>query len=394
MQLAPAPQTAPKRLSILGATGSIGCSTLALVQEHPEQFCIEALTAQDNVDKLIEQAVTFRPALAVIGNEAHYQTLKDALSPYGITCAAGAEAICEAAQRPVDTVMMAIVGAVSLRPTFCAIEAGSSIAFASKECLVCAGELMMEACRKSGATLLPVDSEHNAIFQVFDFEQPDAIEKITLTASGGPFRSWTAEAMAKATPEQAVAHPNWSMGAKISVDSATMMNKALEVIEAYHLFPLRSEQIEVVVHPESIIHSFVHYRDGSVLAQLGMPDMRIPIAHTLSWPQRMKTQNPALSLTEMGALTFEAPDAERFPALRIVRDVLAAKPGAAIAFNAANEVAVEAFLAGTLPFGRIAPLVEAILPHYLDKSVSSLDEVVYLNDQARQEAKQHIHSSS
>jgi 1-deoxy-D-xylulose-5-phosphate reductoisomerase len=383
-------QNTPQRLSVLGSTGSIGCSTLALVREHPEQFAIEALTAGDNVAKLIEQALEFRPKLAVIGNEAHYETLCGALKPHGIECAAGEEAICDAAARTADRVMMAIVGAVSLKPTFRAIESGSDIAFASKECLVCAGELMMQACRKSGSALLPVDSEHNAIFQVFDFEQPESIEKITLTASGGPFRHFTAEQMRDVTPAQAVAHPNWSMGAKISVDSATMMNKALEVIEAFHLFPLSADQIDVVIHPQSIIHSFVHYRDGSVLAQLGMPDMRIPIAHTLAWPQRMTTQNPALSLTEMGRLEFEAPDATRFPALRLVREVLAASPAAAIAFNAANEVAVAAFLAGRTGFATIPDIVERSMQSYLDKSVSSLEEVVYLNQRAREEAQQYI----
>ncbi len=289
--------------------------------------------------------------------------------------------------RPSDWVMAAIVGVAGLKPTMRAIERGATIAFASKECLVSAGDVMMQACRNHNATLLPVDSEHNAIFQVIDFSQSDQIEKITLTASGGPFRLHAKEVLDAITPAQAVAHPKWDMGAKISVDSATMMNKGLELIEAYHLFPLRAEQIEVVVHPESVIHSLVHYRDGSVLAQLGMTDMRLPIAYTLAWPERIEVDTPRLDLAAIWSLHFEAPDDDKFPALSLCRQALMQGGCAPAVLNAANEVAVARFLAGEIGFTAITRIVESTLEKIPEHAISSLDDVLACDAAARQIAQ-------
>lgn len=380
----PLPAAAPRRVTILGATGSIGCSTVDLIRRQPEAYVVEALTAQDNVAKLIEQARELKPALAVIGNPEHYNTLKDGLEGTNIEVAAGEGAILDAAARPSDWLMAAIVGAAGLRPTLKAIERGATIAFASKECLVCAGELMMQACRKHNATLLPVDSEHNAIFQLFDFAQAEQVERITLTASGGPFRGWTAAQMARVTPQQAVAHPNWDMGAKISVDSATMMNKGLELIEAYHLFPLEMDQFDIIVHPESIIHSLVHYRDGSVLAQLGQPDMRIPIAYTLGWPQRIAAPTPRLDLTHIAALHFEKPDDTAFPALKLARDALKDGAWATATLNAANEVAVARFLTGDILFTDIALISRKILEKLPSRPISSIEDALESDAEARE----------
>lgn len=374
-----------RRISILGSTGSIGSSTLDIISQHRETFCVEVLTAQSNAAKLIEQAKRFKPKAVVIGDEAHHQTVKDALAGDEIEVMAGEAALCEAASRQADLVMAAIVGAAGLRPTLAAIQTGATIALANKECLVCAGELMLQACRTSGSQLLPVDSEHNAIFQVIDFDQPEQIAKLTLTASGGPFRDFSPQQLASITPAQAVAHPNWSMGAKISVDSATMMNKALEMIEAYHLFPVAAEQIEAIIHPQSIIHSLVHYRDGSVLAQLGMPDMRIPIAYALGWPQRLPTNSPTLSLAEIGTLGFEPADEQRFAAMRLVRGVLAGEQSLSIAFNAANEVAVDAFLQRRLPFVAITQTVETILEQTKSQKVQSIEDALYLDTDIRKQ---------
>lgn len=377
------PSSAIRRVSILGSTGSIGTSTLDVIAQNPDTYAVEVLTAQDNVERLIEQSLAFRPALAVIGNEAHYERLKSALSGTGVSVAAGAEAICDAAARPSDWVMAAIVGAAGLVPTLRAIERGATIAFASKECLVSAGDVMMQACKQHNAVLLPVDSEHNAIFQVMDFSQPEQIEKVTLTASGGPFRTREAHELESVTPDEAVAHPKWDMGAKISVDSATMMNKGLEMIEAHHLFSLPSDQIDVVVHPESVIHSLVHYRDGSVLAQLGMPDMRIPIAYTLSWPRRQPVQTPRLDLASIGALHFEAPDTHTFPSLRLAREALEAGGCATTILNAANEVAVARFLKGGIRFTDIARIVESTLEKMPKYAISTMDDVLACDRHAR-----------
>ena len=311
---------------------------------------------------------------------------KTALAGTNIAVAAGEEAVTEAASLPADWVMSAIVGAAGLEPTLAAARRGATVAFASKECLVCAGDLMMREIKQNNATLLPVDSEHNAIFQVFDFDQPERVDRVILTASGGPFREFTLEAMAKVTPEQAVAHPNWNMGAKISVDSATMMNKGLELIEAYHLFPVKSEQIEILVHPQSVIHSMVAYVDGSVLAQLGVPDMRTPISYTLGWPKRMVAPAGRLDLVQLGKLTFESPDLKRFPALRLAREVLHEGGGAPTIFNAANEVAVRSFLDRKIGFLDILGSVERTLELVPKSAPASIAEVRALDLEARRTA--------
>lgn len=387
-----------RRVTILGSTGSVGCSTLDLIAMHrdaegEDAYPIEALTANRNVELLVAQARKYRPRLAVIGDEAQYGALKDGLAGTGIQAAAGHDALCEAAACEADWVMAAIVGAAGLKPTLEAVRRGADVALANKECLVCAGPLMVGELARSGSRLLPVDSEHNAIFQVFEFECAAAVERVILTASGGPFRTWTKEQMAAATPQQAVAHPNWSMGAKISVDSATMMNKGLELIEAFYLFPLAEQQIEILVHPQSIIHSMVGYADGSILAQLGSPDMRTPIAHALAWPARIGSPAPRLNFTEIGSLTFEAPDPERFPALRLARHALQSGGGAPTVLNAANEEAVGGFLEGRLGFLRIAEIVEGVLARMEGDipggmTLGDLEDVYTLDMQTRAVARE------
>ena len=374
---------APRRVTILGSTGSIGCNTIDLIARHPDAFEVEALTAQRRVAELARQAREVGAKRAVIGDPALHGALEEALAGSGTAAAAGPEALVEAAAAPADFVMAGIVGAAGLRPTLAAAERGAVIGLANKECLVCAGSLMLAEVERGGATLLPVDSEHNAIYQVFDFERAGSVEKIILTASGGPFREASAEVMARATPEQAVAHPNWDMGAKISVDSATMMNKGLEMIEAFHLFPVAAEQIEVLVHPQSVIHSMVAYVDGSVLAQLGTPDMRTPIAYSLAWPARMAAPSPRLDLAALGRLTFEPPDEERFPALRLAREALSAGGSAPIVLNAANEVAVGGFLARRIGFLEIAQTVERCLERSEHRPVARLDDVYEIDAAAR-----------
>ena len=379
---------ARRRVTILGATGSVGRSTLDLLGRQPEAYSIVALTAQRNVDLLAAQARQCNAELAVIGDESRYGALRDALAGSGVEVAAGTQALCEAAGRPSDWVMAGIVGAAGLGPTLAAIRQGAVIALANKECLVCAGELMLQEVEHSGATLLPVDSEHNAIYQVFDFERPAAIDRIILTASGGPFLTLDVTAMAQVTPAQAVAHPNWDMGAKISVDSATMMNKGLEFIEAYHLFPVGAEQIEILIHPQSVVHSMVGYVDGSVLAQLGMPDMRTPISYALAWPERMVTPTERLDLAHIGNLSFEAPDPMRFPSLRLAREALAAGGTAPTVLNGANEIAVAAFLAERLGFLEIARIVEETLNTIATSSVANLADVAAADTEARSVARQ------
>jgi len=383
----------PRRITILGATGSIGESTLDLVGRQPDAFTVEALTAYRNVPLLAEQARRVGAQLAVIGDQDLYGDLKDSLAGSGIEVAAGATAIADAAARPADWVMAGIVGAAGLEPTLRAVRQGTVVALANKESLVCAGDLVQAEVRRCGATLLPVDSEHNAIFQVFDFEQPERVERIILTASGGPFRSWSREAMAEATPAQAVAHPNWDMGAKISVDSATLMNKGLEVIEAWRLFPVEKEQIRVVVHPQSVIHSMVEYVDGSTLAQMGSPDMRTPIAYTMAWPHRMAAPSPKLDLTTAGPLTFETPDLERFPALGLAYAALEAGGSAPAALNAANEVAVAAFLESRIGFLEIAKIVEETLERASGNPISSIEEAIAADQEARNIAEDLVVNS-
>ena len=370
-------------ISILGSTGSIGCNTLDLIRRNAGIYRVEALTANRNVALLARQAVEFQAKFAVVADPDCYEELKSALAGTGIRVGSGASALVEAAQCPADWVMAAIVGAAGLQPTLAAIRRGVVIALANKECLVCAGDLVMAEVEKFGATLLPVDSEHNAIFQVFDFKQREKIEKIILTASGGPFRERTLEQMKNVTPAEAVAHPNWDMGAKISVDSATMMNKGLELIEAYYLFGLPSEQIDIIVHRQSIIHSLVAYVDGSVLAQLGSPDMRTPIAYALGWPRRIPSPSPRLNLAEIAKLDFEAPDMVRFPSIRLARQALAAGGAGPAVLNAANEIAVAAFLKGRIGFLDIAGTVEATLERMAGQTISVLDDVIEADREAR-----------
>ena len=377
------PDAAPRRVSILGATGSIGCSTLDLIGRNRKRYEVEALTAFSNVELLARQAREVGARFAVIGDPVRYGELKAALAGTGIEVAAGAAALVEAAARPAEWVMAGIVGAAGLEPTLAAVRRGAVVALANKECLVCTGDLLLEEVRRSGATLLPVDSEHNAIFQVFDFERPDTVEQIVLTASGGPFLHHDASALEQVTPAQAVAHPNWDMGAKISVDSATMMNKGLELIEAYRLFPVRPGQVQILVHPQSVVHSMVAYVDGAVLAQLGAPDMRTPIAYTLAWPERIHTPARRLDLAEIGKLTFFAPDEARFPALRLAREALRAGGSAPTVLNAANEVAVHAFLEERIGFLDIVRTVERVLERLPTHAIDSIDGVRAADSGAR-----------
>jgi 1-deoxy-D-xylulose-5-phosphate reductoisomerase len=372
-----------RHVVILGSTGSVGCNTVELVAAEPDAYEVEALVAQRSVDRLAQQARQLKAKLAVIGDETRYPALKALLAGTGIEVAAGPAAIVEAASRPAHWVMAAIVGAAGLAPTLAAVQRGALVALANKEVMVCAGALVTAEARRCGARLLPVDSEHNAIFQVYDFDEAHAIERIMLTASGGPFRERPLSAMAAVTPAEAVAHPNWRMGAKISVDSATMMNKGLEVIEAHHLFDLPGERVEVVVHPQSVVHGLVYYKDGSVLAQLGSPDMRTPIANALGWPRRIAAPSPRLDLAQLGRLTFEAPDPQRFPALALARTALASGGGAPTVLNAANEVAVAAFLDNRIGFLDIAGIVARTLERLPDCRIDSLDDIYDADREAR-----------
>jgi 1-deoxy-D-xylulose-5-phosphate reductoisomerase len=357
----PSPAKDVRTITIMGATGSIGASTIDLIKRAPERYRVEAVTARKSAAALAKIAREVGARVAVVADVAAYAELKEALAGSGIEAAAGENGLLEAAQRPADWLMAAISGAVGLKPTLAAIERGATVALANKECLVCAGALFMRRASKTGATVLPVDSEHNAIFQSLGAGPREDVKRIILTASGGPFRTWSHEAIKAATPEQALKHPNWSMGPKITVDSASLMNKGLEVIEAFHLFALKPEEIDVLVHPQSVIHGMVEYRDGSVVAQLGSPDMRIPIAHCLGWPDRIDGPAARLDLARVRELTFEEPDLVRFPALALARRALVAGGAAPTIFNAANEVAVAEFLAKRIGFASITGLVEATL---------------------------------
>ena len=383
----------PRRVTILGSTGSVGRNTIDLIDRNPSIYSIEALTANRNVDLLADQARRLRPRMAVIGDPDLYASLSSALAGTDIAVAAGPEALIEAADLPADWVMAAIVGAAGLAPTLAAVRRGAIVALANKEALVCAGALMTAEVQANGATLLPVDSEHNAIFQVFDFERREAIDRIILTASGGPFRTVDLETMARATPEQAVAHPNWKMGAKISVDSATLMNKGLELIEAHYLFAMPPERIDIVIHPQSVIHSLVAYIDGSVLAQLGSPDMRTPIAYTLGWPDRIAAPSPRLDLAEIGKLTFEVPDEHRFPALGLARQALQIGGGAPTILSAANEVAVHGFLSRRVEFLDIVRTVERTLERVPSAPLRSLEDVYAVDAEAREVAAAILETS-
>ncbi len=378
---------APRTVTVLGATGSVGRNTVDLLARNRDRFRVVALTANTNVALLAEQARLLEPQVAIIGDSGKRDDLRDALQGTAVEVMAGEAAVIEAATRPVDIVVAAIVGAAGLRPTLAASGQGSIVAIANKECLVCAGDLVMAEVERSGATLLPVDSEHNAIFQVFEADNATEVERLILTASGGPFRTWTLEQMAAATPAQAVAHPNWDMGHKISVDSATLMNKGLELIEAAYLFPVPAERIEVLVHPQSVVHSMVAYVDGSVLAQLGTPDMRTPIAYTLSWPERMAAPAKRLDLAEIGNLSFEQPDLQRFPALGLARSALTHGNGSTAILNAANEVAVASFLEERIGFLDITAVVEKTLDRVPAQAIASFEDFEQLDAEARRVAQ-------
>jgi 1-deoxy-D-xylulose-5-phosphate reductoisomerase len=375
--------TRRRSVAILGATGSVGRSTLDLIEREPERFEVLALTAHRDVEGLAAAARRVGAGRAVIADETLLEPLRAALAGSGAEAAAGEEAILEAAGAGADWTMAAIVGTAGLSPTMAAIRGGRTVALANKEALVSAGHLMIEAAGGSGAALLPVDSEHNAIFQCFDRARPEGVRRIILTASGGPFRDRSLDEMRGATPSEAIAHPNWSMGAKISVDCATLMNKGLELIEAFHLFPLPAEAFEIVIHPQSVVHSLVEYVDGSVLAQLGSPDMRIPIAYTLAWPDRMATPCERLDLVKTGTLGFAAPDPERFPALGLARQALREGGARPAVLNAANEVAVEAFLGGAIGFLDIASIAAETLRCYAPAAPGSIDEVLEIDREAR-----------
>lgn len=377
----------PRSITILGATGSIGTSTLDLIRRDraidPDHWQIEALTANCSAQELAALAREFEAKLAVVGDENCLAELRDALAGSEIEAAGGPQALCEAAARPVDLTIAAIVGCAGLAPVMAAIERGGIIALANKEALVSAGEVMTASVIKHGAALLPTDSEHNAIFQCLAGNKIEDVSRITLTASGGPFWTWTAEQIARATPEQAVAHPNWSMGAKISVDSATLMNKGLELIEAYHLFPIGLDNLHIVVHPQSVIHSMVEYRDRSTLAQLGPSDMRVPIASCLAWPARMNTPLEPLDLAKIGELTFFEPDVARFPATLLARNAIHIGGAAPAVLNAANEVAVASFLNGQIGFSSITVVAEEMLNRYAPPAPTTLEDVLAVDADVR-----------
>jgi len=375
-----------RSITILGATGSIGASALDLIRRNRDEWRVVALTAHSQARELAVLAREFGAELAVVSDEDRLPELREALAGSGIAAAGGAAGLIEAAARGADVTLAAIVGCAGLAPTMAAIEQGGIVALANKEALVSAGEVMTAAVVRHGATLLPVDSEHNAIFQCLAGNDPADVRRITLTASGGPLRCWSPEQLRAATPAQAVAHPNWSMGAKISVDSATMMNKGLEFIEAHHLFQVGLDALRILIHPQSVIHSMVEYRDGSTLAQLGPSDMRVPIASCLAWPRRMDTPCAPLDLAAIGQLTFAAPDEERFPATRLAREAAAAGGAAPAVLNAANEIAVAAFLAGQIAFTDISALVAQTLDRDLPPAPACLDDVLAVDGEARARA--------
>ncbi|WP_342022018.1 1-deoxy-D-xylulose-5-phosphate reductoisomerase [Methyloceanibacter stevinii] len=378
---------------MLGATGSIGESTLDLVGRNPDDYEVIALTGNKNIARLAELAVQHGAKLAVTADAGSYKDLLLALAGTGIEVAAGPKALLDAASRPADWIMAAIVGVAGLRPTLRAVKQGTAVALANKECLVSGGEIFMREVARHGATLLPVDSEHSAARQAMTGTEPDKIESVCLTASGGPFRTWSVEQMAEAGPEQALKHPNWSMGAKVTIDSASLMNKGLELIEAHHLFALPPEKLCVLVHPQSIVHCLVQMTDGAVLAQLSCPDMRTPIAYSLAWPERMHVPNERIDLATLGSLTFEAPDPERFPALRLAKEVLDTGGGAGAVLNAANEVAVAAFLEKRLGFLGIAGLVETTLVDCADLialTAETAEDVYEIDEEARRRARDRL----
>ena len=379
-----------RSVTVLGATGSIGDSTWVLLRGARDRYRVEALTGNSNVHGLAQLAREFNARFAAVADPARLSELREALAGTGIECGAGESAIIEAAARPADWVMAAVSGAAGLKPALAAVDRGATVALANKECLVCAGDFFMERATKAGACILPSDSEHNALFQALASGNRDELVRVIITASGGPFRTWAAADIERATLAQALKHPNWSMGQKITIDSASMMNKGLEVIEAAYLFTLKPEEIDVLVHPQSIIHGMVEFSDRSVVAQLGAPDMRIPIAHCLGFPDRIKGPSARLDLAKIGQLTFEAPDFERFPALRLAYEALRTGRGATTVFNAANEIAVAAFIAGQIKFGAIARLVEATIEAWIRSGnlapLTSADDAIAVDHNARNKA--------
>ena len=382
--------SAVRAVTVLGATGSIGDSTMDLLRASRDRYRVEALTANNNVEALAKLAREFDARFVAIGNTNRLADLKAALAGTGTECGAGESAIIEAASRPADWVMAAVSGAAGLKPALAAVDRGASVALANKECLVCAGDFFMERAAKAGACILPADSEHNALFQALGSGNREELVRVIITASGGPFRTWTSGDIEQATLAQALKHPNWSMGQKITIDSASMMNKGLEVIEASYLFGLSPDEIDVLVHPQSIVHGMVEFSDRSVVAQLGAPDMRTPIAHCLGWPDRIVGPAAKLDLAKIGQLTFESPDFERFPGLRLAYDALRTGRGATTVYNAANEIAVAAFMAGKIRFGAIARLVEATLEAWMRAGnlvpLASADDAIDLDHSARKRA--------
>lgn len=383
-----------RSVTILGSTGSIGRSTVDLLIKNRDRFTVEALTAKKDIETLATQAKTLQAKMAVVEDESYYEKLKDALAGTGITVAAGMSAVIEAAQIPAQWVMSAIVGTAGLRPTYAAIERGALIALANKESMISAGPVVLKALKKYKATLLPVDSEHNAIFQVFHEPHRPHVEKLILTASGGPFRTFSQKEMASVTVEQALKHPNWSMGPKITIDCSNLMNKGLEMIEASYIFGFSEDQIEILIHPQSIVHSLVAYRDGSVLAQLGIHDMRVPISYALAWPTRLETDLPRLDLNALGQLTFETPDVHKFPAISLARQVLKSGKDRPTILNAANEVAVQAFVEGKISFLDIVTVCTEVLEKMSESSLTSIDEVLLIDQHARQTAIKVIHKKN
>ncbi len=378
---------AQKKITILGSTGSIGKNTVDIIRRYPDNYRVTALTGNQNISLLAEQAKLLKAELAVSADETKYTELKELLAGTSVRVAAGFQAVVDAAKEDADWTMSSIVGAAGLLPTMEVVKRGRTLALANKETLVCAGEIVMQAIREYHTTLIPVDSEHSAIFQTLEEKHRGAVDRILLTASGGPFREKDLSFMEKATPQQAVAHPNWNMGAKISVDSATMMNKGLEIIEACHLFKVPVDKIEVLVHPQSIVHSAVGYADGSVLAHMGMPDMRTPIAYALAWPDRMESPTARLDFTKMAALTFYAPDEDRFPALRLAKECQQKGQTATAVMNAANEVAVGAFLKRRIGFLDIVRIVEKVVEMLPLDPVSTIQDVMAVDGEARKTAE-------
>jgi 1-deoxy-D-xylulose-5-phosphate reductoisomerase len=379
-----------RSITILGATGSIGASTLDLVRRNRAQWRVVALTANCRAAELASLAREFAPEIVVLGDESGLPALRDALAGTEVEIAVGRAELCEAARRPADVTVAAIVGCAGLAPTMAAIEQGGVVALANKEALVSAGDVMTAAIVRHGATLLPTDSEHNAIFQCLAGNRIEDVRSITLTASGGPFREWSADRLQAATPAEALRHPNWDMGDKITIDCATMMNKGLEYIEAHRLFPVGLERIRILVHPQSVVHSMVEYRDGSTLAQLGPSDMRVPIAACLAWPRRMDTPCAPLDLAAIGELSFFAPDEARFPATRLAREAAEAGGAAPAVLSAANEVAVAAFLAGQIAFTDISALVAQTLERGLPPAPETLDDVLAVDAEARARAAEML----